>query len=335
LLSACHGIISIFDMTARQSFLLEMVPDREDLANAIALNSTLVNSARLLGPALAGLTIALTSEATCFLLNGVSYIAVLIALVAMKVPGQPRRATTPFRRGLVEGVSYAFHFAPIRSILVMLAFVSFAGIPYGVLLPEFVSGILHRDADTLGFLSAAAGVGALLAAVYLAARKSLKGMGAELTVNCVLLAAALMLFALVHRLDVALASSVVEGFTQMVLTAGGNTVLHTIVDEDKRGRVMSFYMMAVLGVSPAGCLVTGVSADWIGGPLTVLAGGPICLVAAYRFARRLPKLRHEAIIMMQRRALSAENQNQSNESRPSVNFLVIQPQEPATWSDAA
>jgi MFS family permease len=294
MLSAFLGIISVFDMTARQTFLLEMVPDPADLANAIALNSTLVNGARLLGPAIAGLTIALAGEAVCFLLNGLSYIAVLAALVAMRVPAVSRPAKAAFAKGLKEGIVYALSFAPIRSILLLLALVSLAGIPYGVLLPVFVSDVLHRDADTLGLLSATSGVGALAAAVYLAARKNLNGMGAELVINCAVCGIALMVFSFSSGLALALTASLVVGFTQMLLVAGGNTVLHAIVEEDKRGRVMSFFMMAVMGVAPIGSVLTGILADRIGAPLTVFAGGPICLVAAVLFASRLPYLRKVA-----------------------------------------
>jgi MFS family permease len=302
-LSAFLGIISIFDMTARQTFLLEMVPDQADVANAIALNSTLVNGARLLGPAIAGLTIAVAGEAVCFLLNAVSYIAVLVAIFAMRVPSIPRPAKVPFIKGVIEGISYALRFAPIRSVLVLLALVSLAGIPFGVLLPIFVSEVLHRDADTLGLISATSGVGALMAAIYLAARKSLKGMGVELAANCAVCGVALMAFSFSTGLEMALTAALIVGFTQMLLVAGGNTALHSIVEADKRGRVMSFFMMAVMGVAPIGSILTGILADRIGAPMTVFVGGPLCLVGAVLFAIRLPHLRRVAQETLEARML--------------------------------
>jgi MFS family permease len=293
LLSLFQGIINAFDMPARQAFLVEMVTSREDLPNAIALNSSLVNGARLVGPSLAGLLIwQLEQEGWCFLIDAVSYIAVVAALLAMRVsPQQRTRHRMPLRRGITEGFRYAFGFAPIRAILLLLALVSFMGMPYTVLMPIFAADILEGGPDTFGFLSGASGVGALAGALYLAGRRTVLGLGRIIVLASALFGAALVGFALSQQIWVSLGLLVLIGFSMMVQLAASNTILQTIVDEDKRGRVMSFYSMAFMGMAPFGSLFAGALAGTIGAPGTVLVGGIACILGALAFALKLPQLR--------------------------------------------
>jgi MFS family permease len=291
-LSLFEGLINAFDMPSRQAFLMEMVTRQEDQANAIALNSSLVNAARLVGPSLAGLVIALTGEAWCFVADAVSSLAIIGALLAMRLP--PREIApqhTPVWQGMREGFTYAFGFAPIRTLLLLLALVSFMGMPYSVLMPIFAAEVLHGGPYTLGFLSTAAGVGALIGALYLASRATVVGLGRIIFVATCLFGLGLIGFALSRLLGVSLAMLVLIGFGMMVQMAGSNTVLQTIVEKDKRGRVMSFYAMAFLGMVPFGSLFAGTLAREIGAARTVVIGGISCLFGAFLFALRLPRLR--------------------------------------------
>ena len=292
LLSLFQGVINAFDMPARQAFLVEMVTSKEDLPNAIALNSSLVNGARLLGPSLAGILIALAGEGWCFLIDAISYVAVVLALLAMQVPvREVKQQVTPIWRGMLHGFRYAFGFAPIRTILLLLALTSFMGMPYTVLLPIFAADILQGGPHTLGFLSAASGVGALMGAVFLASRRTVLGLGNIIWMSCAIFGVALVGFALSKILWVSLLLIMLAGFGMMMQMAASNTILQTIVDEDKRGRVMSYYTMAFLGMTPFGSLFAGALAGWIGAANTVLVGGLACLVGAMIFALRLAHLR--------------------------------------------
>lgn len=291
-LSGFLGCISAFDITTRQAFLLEMVPSKDDLANAIALNSSLVNGSRLLGPSLAGLVIAAVGEGVCFLLNGVSYLAVIAALLLMRVPARPRAAGPPrLLAGFLEGFRYAFGFPPLRAVLVLVAVVSLVGLPYTVLMPVFAREVLHGGPETLGYLMAASGVGALGSAVYLASRGSVLGLGIRITLGAGMFGLGLVGFAWSRNLWLSLALLFVIGFSMMLQMAGSNTVLQTLADEDKRGRVMSFYTMAFMGATPLGSLAAGALANRIDAPTTVLIGGGCCVVASALFARQLPQLR--------------------------------------------
>lgn len=291
-LSLFLGLVTVFDMTGRQAFLTEMVERREDLANAIALNSSMFNGARLVGPALAGLVLAQTSAGVCFLLNGVSYLAVLAALLAMRVT--PRRREKP-RTGLVQGVregfGYAFGFPPIRALLLLLALVSLLGISYTVLLPVFATDVLQGGPETLGFLSTAAGLGALAGALLLASRKTVLGLGRWIATMPAVFGLALMAFAFCERLLPALACLLVAGFALMVQMAASNTVLQTIVDEDKRGRVMSLYTMAFMGTAPLGSLLAGFLGDALGVSVAVLLAGAGCVLGSVLFLVHYPALR--------------------------------------------
>jgi MFS family permease len=291
-LSVFLGAVNVFDMTGRQAFLTQMVESREDLANAIALNSSMVNGTRLVGPALAGFVLARTSAGVCFLLNGLSYLAVLASLLAMRLRPRPQSPHLGrLAHGLREGYAYAFGFAPIRDLLLLLTVVSLAGTSYSVLLPVFATDVLHGGALTLGLLGAGAGVGALAGAVFLAARGSVLGLGKWIAVCPVLFGAALIGFSFSENLGLSLALLAVAGFAMMVQMAATNTILQTIVEEDKRGRVMSLYAMAFLGMVPVGSLLAGYLAAAAGAPAAVRAGGICCLAAAVPFAARLPALR--------------------------------------------
>jgi len=290
-LNVCQGLINAFDMPARQAFMVEMIDKKEDLANAIALNSSLVNGARLVGPAIAGLLIYLTSEAWCFVIDAVSYLAVIAALLAMHIVPRPREEHhAPVWHGLVEGFRYSFGFAPIRAILLLLALVSFMGMPYSVLMPIFASD-LGGGSGTMGFLLAASGLGALGGALHLAARKTVLGLGRTIVLSTGAFGIALIGFALSNLLWLSLILMLVAGFGMMVEMAASNTILQTIVDENKRGRVMSFYTMSFLGMAPLGSLFAGTLASAVDARTTVLIGGVACILGALLFAFKLPQIR--------------------------------------------
>jgi MFS family permease len=291
-LSLAQGLINAFDMPSRQVLLVQIVERREDLPNAIALNSFLVNGGRLLGPALAGVLIATVGEAWCFTIDAISYVAVVAALLVMRIPPAPGVAPAgPLRQNLAEGFRYAFGFAPIRSLLLLLALVSFLGMPYTVLMPLFAVDVLHGGPSALGFLTAASGVGALTGALYLASRRSVLGLGRVIVAAAAVFGLGLVGFALSRWLWLSLPLLLAVGFGMMVQLASCNTILQTIVDEDKRGRVMSFYSMAILGMSPFGSLLAGMLASWVGAPTTVLLSGVGCLTGGLLFAWQLPRLR--------------------------------------------
>lgn len=293
-LSFLEGVINAFDMPARQAFLSEMVPRSEERANAIALNSSLVNGARLIGPSIAGLLIAVAGEGWCFAVDAVSSVAIIGALLAMRLPARESRSGLPpasARHELTEGFRYAFGFAPIRMLLVLLALVSFMGVPYTLLMPVFAADILGGGPSTLGFLSTASGAGAFVGALYLASRTSVLGLGRVIVIATCLFGVGLVGFALSRLLWLSLTMLALAGFGMMVQMAASNTILQTIVDEDKRGRVMGFYGMAFLGMAPFGSLFTGLLAGWLGVTATVVVGGVACLIGAALFASQLPRLR--------------------------------------------
>ena len=291
LLGIFLGLVEAFDMPTRQSFMVEIVP-KKDLGNAIALNSSMVNSSRLLGPSIAGVLIASMGEGMCFLLNSVSYLAVIISLLAMKVPpGQMPSGRSHIFRELQEGLSYAYSFTPIRSILMLLALVSLVGMPYSVLMPVFARDVLHGGPHTLGFLLGGAGVGALAGAIYLASRKSVLGLGRWIAMAAGIFGTGLIFFSLSRVFWFSLLLMLVTGFGMIVQMASSNTVLQTVVEEDKRGRVMSLYSMAIRGMVPFGSLLGGIMASRLGAPTTLMIGGGCCVVGSLIFARNLPGLR--------------------------------------------
>ncbi len=291
-LNLFQGAVNAFDMPARQAFVIEMVEDSEDLGNAIALNSSLVNAARLIGPSVAGLLIALAGEGYCFLIDGFSYLAVIASLLAMVVVVRPREHEHgSVLSELRDGWTYIRGFHPIWWILLLLALVSLVGMPYTTLMPIFAGRILHGGAHTLGFLMGATGVGALIGAVRLAARRTVLGLGRVIPMTAAGFGASLIAFSLSRYQWLSMLLLVVTGFCFMQQMAASNTILQTIVEDKKRGRVMSFYSMAFQGVAPFGSLIAGEAASRIGAPLTLAIGGAICIGGAALFASQLPVLR--------------------------------------------
>ncbi len=292
LLSIFMGFINAFDMPARQAFVVEMVEKREDLGNAIALNSFMVNGARMLGPTVAGILIAATNEGICFLLNALSYLFVIVSLLAMKVtPKKTEIHNKQVFQGLKEGFSYAFGSTPIRSIILLLGLVSLMGMPYSMLMPVFAKEILHGGSHTFGFLMGASGIGALSGAVYLAARKSILGLEKIIPLSSATFGVGLIAFSFSHLFYLSMALILIAGLGMIMQMTSSNTIIQTIVDDDKRGRVMSFYMMAFVGTAPFGSLLAGGLASSIGAPNTLIIGGVACIIGAIAFARKLPDLR--------------------------------------------
>jgi MFS family permease len=292
-LTVFQGLINAFDMPCRQTFVVEMIENKEDLGNAIALNSSMFNVARLLGPSIGGLLIAAAGEGWCFLIDGISYLAVIAALFAMtfKTTAGPRFAHADAITQFKEGWAYVSDFHPIRAIISLLALVSLVGIPYAVLMPIFAGQILHGGPHALGLLMAASGSGALVGALWLASRKSVLGLGRVIVWATALFGMGLVGFASSRILWVSAILMVVTGFGFMVQMASSNTILQTIVEDNKRGRVMSFFMMAFLGTMPFGSLLAGSLSERIGAPHTLLISGFCCMGGALWFARGLPELR--------------------------------------------
>ena len=291
-LQAFQGLINAFDMPARQAFVIQMVEDKEDLSSAIALNSSMVNMARLIGPSLAGVIIAAVGEGYCFLIDGVSYLAVIASLLAMTVAAQPlqQRRRSQLQQ-LREGWSYVSRFAPIRSILMLLALMSFMGMPYTVLMPIFAGNILHGGPHTLGFLMGFSGIGALIGAFSLGMRKSVLGLGKLIPIAAGTFGVALIAFANSRILWLSMLLMLATGFGMMTQMASSNTILQTIVEDDKRGRVMSYYTMAFMGMAPFGSLMAGTVAARIGAPATLTFSGLCCIGGALLFALKLPEIR--------------------------------------------
>ncbi len=299
-LSVVSGLINGVDVPARQSLLVHLVDGTDDLPNAIALNSSMFNAARLVGPALAGVLIGQVGEGFVFALNAVSYIAVLGALAAVRLPRGMGTATGPVLQNIVEGFAYAFGFRPIRDLILLLGLIALVGIPYTILLPIFARDVLGGDAGTLGLLSSSAGLGALAGALFLASRDGVRGLGRVIARSTVLFGVSLAGFALSRDVWLSSVFLVASGFGVMLTTASINTVLQTLVDEGMRGRVMSLYTMAFVGMAPLGSLAGGLLAGWMGAPRTVLLGGVGCLLVGAWFTRRVPALR-ELVVPVERR----------------------------------
>jgi len=291
-LAACLGIINAFDMPTRQSFVIDMVEDRSDLSNAIALNSAMFNGARLVGPSLAGLTVAAFGEGICFSLNALSFLAIVVALLSMRLrPKPPRRRESHPLEGLKEGYRYAFGFLPIRYLLLMLVVMNFLGMQYMPLMPIFARDILHGGPHTQGFLVAAVGVGALGSAVFLASRKSVHGLEKLAHRGLAIFGFGAMAFCLSRSVGMSLIFMAVSGVGMMIVLISCNTIIQTVVDEDKRGRVMSFHAMSTIGTVPFGSLMAGALAARVGAQWTVFISSSCCIVASFVFSRKLPTLR--------------------------------------------
>lgn len=296
-LAVVMGLINGIDVPARQSLLVNLVDGREDLPNAIALNSSMFNAARLVGPAIGGVLIGLFGEGPVFVLNAVSYVAVLGALAAMKV-----RVETSDTRGSVmdhirDGFAYAWRVEPIRDLLIVLAVVSLVGIPYVVLFPVFARDVLGGDSSTLGLLTSCAGLGSLIGALVLASRESIRRLGRLIAVSTAAFGVSLVGFALSTSLVMSCVLLVITGMAVMLTTASINTVLQTLVQEELRGRIMSLYTMAFVGMTPIGGLIGGAIASRVGAPVAVVAGGAGCLLLAAWFGRRLAPLREIVLPM--------------------------------------
>ncbi|HEY7861790.1 MAG TPA: MFS transporter, partial [Gemmatimonadaceae bacterium] len=290
-LSAFQGLINAFDMPGRQSFLVQMVEDRNDLSNAIAINSSMVNGARLIGPAIAGLIIAGAGEGWCFLIDGFSYFAVIASLLMMRIkPMNIRRHATSMVEQMREGWDYVRTFRPIRAILLLFGLMSLMGYPYAVLLPVFAGEVLHGGAHTLGFLTGASGVGALASGLSLTLRKSAVGLTRMLQIATAVLGGALIFFGLSHTLWLSLVLMSFVGFGLMQCSAASNTIIQALVPEDKRARVMSYYATAFFGAAPFGALMAGALAHRIGAPHTVIVTGTFCLAGSLWFVRERPKI---------------------------------------------
>ena len=287
LLTLFLGCVNALDIPTRQSFVIYMIDKREDLGNAIALNSAMFNGARFLGPSVAGLLIAAVGEGICFLLNGLSYLAVIAALLSMKLsPVHSENIKANMFHDFKEGLAYTFGSQPIRSILLLLALTSFMGVPYAVLMPAFARDILHGGPHTLGFLMSATGAGALLGAVYLASRRSIIGLGKIIPITAGIFGMGLIGFSLSRILWFSLLLMFIAGFGIMVQVASSNTLLQTIVDDNMRGRVMSFFAVSFMGMAPFGSLLAGSLAGMMGVANTLMMGGICCVMGATVYARK-------------------------------------------------
>jgi MFS family permease len=290
-LQILQGVINAFDTPARQAFVVEMVEDRSDLPNAIALNSSMVNASRIVGPSIGGAVIAAVGEGWCFIIDAVSYFFVIGSLCAMRVRRTAARRDARVGAELRSGFEYVARSAPIRTALIVLAVVSAMGMPYVVLMPAIAANVLHGGPNTLGILMAATGVGALGGALYLAGRRSVVGLGRVMVYATLTFGAGLVAFAFTRHLAVAVGVLVIVGAGFMVQMAATNTVLQTLVDDQMRGRVMASYTMAFLGTAPIGSLLAGLMADRIGTAITIASGGAACCLSGAWLATRLPALR--------------------------------------------
>jgi len=291
-LAALLGVVNAFDIPARQSFIVDMV-GKEDLINAIALNSSMFNGARVIGPAIAGLLVASIGEGWCFFGNAVSYIAVIVGLLLMRVTWQPGKPSGSPLENIIEGFQYVRSTQPIRVLLLLLGLVSLVGMPYAVLMPIFADRILHSGASGLGILMGATGVGALIGALSLAFKRGLKGLGNWVLLSSAGFGASLILFGISKNFWLSVALLVPAGYCMMVQMASSNTLIQSIVPDRLRGRVMSVYSMMFMGMAPIGALGAGVVASHLGAPLALAIGGMACILGSAAFGMRLPITRTE------------------------------------------
>jgi len=292
LLTFVQGVINAVEIPTRQSFVIKMVDDRADLTNAIALNSSNFNIARLVGPAIAGLVVAAIGEGYCFLIDGVSYAAVIAGLLMMRIKkDEPVHTDRHVMHDLLEGWRYLTSHAPIRSILMFMAMIGIAGAPYYVLTPIIAGRVLHGGANTLGFLMAAAGIGALVCAIALVLRRSPRGLARLTAIAIGVFSFASVGLGLSHWFWVSMALMSIAGYGLMTQIVASNTIIQTLVDDDKRGRVMSFYTIALQGSMPVGSLLGGSLAARMGAPATLIASGVVCALMALWFWSKLPEMR--------------------------------------------
>lgn len=291
-LSVILGCINAFDTPSRHSFVIQMVEKKEDLGNGIALNSLMFNGARLIGPSIAGIMLASTNEGICFLINAISYIFVIVSLLMMKLePRENHEKETKVFSELKEGFSYTFGYEPIKQLIILLAVINLLGASYQVLMPVFAKEVLHGGSGIYGFLMGAAGFGALVGAAYLASRETILKLGRMIPLAATIFGAGLTLLAITSFVPATMLLMVIIGFGLMLNTAASNTVLQTITDDDMRGRVMSFYTMAIMGTAPFGSLIAGSMARLLDPQVAILVGGVSSIIAAMVFFRKLPHLK--------------------------------------------
>ena len=300
-LSFVQGLINAFDMPARQALVIEFIERKEHLGNAIALNSSMFNLARLAGPALAGYVIEWSGAGVCYLVDGISYIAVIIGLLAMRLPERPHKITHPHPwLALKQGFQAAFGFAPIRALIIVVGLISFLGFSYTVLTPVFARDVFHGDARTLGHLMAASGIGALIGAMYLGTRASVRGLGNVITAGGSLMGVGLIGFSFSQWFPLSLVCIALAGMGGVLLMASSNTVVQSLVEDHQRGRVMSIFTMAFTGTMPLGNLVAGALAGGFGVRHTLLLSGLVCIIVVLFFFRELPQLRQQAAPVLAR-----------------------------------
>jgi MFS family permease len=293
LLSVLLGFVNAFDIPVRQSFVAEMV-GRDDLINAIALNSSMMNAARVVGPAVAGILVSIVGEGWCFLLNGFSYLAVIVGLIFITAGNSPPREHEGSRiDAMLEGFRFALNTRPVRALLVLLGVVSLMGMPYSVLMPIFAEDILQGGAKGLGILMGSSGIGALIGAATLAGRQGVRGLGNWVMFACAGFGGSLILFSLSRNFWLSMALLTPVGFSMMVQMAASNTLIQSMVPDRLRGRVMAIYSMMFLGMAPFGALLAGILANLMGAPSTVAVGGAVCIAGAIVFRSQLPKIRAE------------------------------------------
>jgi MFS family permease len=309
ILSVIFGCINAFDTPSRHSFVIEMVEKKETLGNAIALNSLMFNGARLIGPSIAGVMLATTGEGICFLINAISYIFVIVSLLMMHIPKKefPRKETKILKE-LKEGFNYTFGFQPIKHIILLLAVVNLMGASYQVLMPVFAKEVLHGGSDIYGFLMGAAGLGALIGAAYLAARETILRLGRIIPFAATLFGAGLVALSFTNIIPITIGLMFIIGLGLMLNSASCNTILQTITDDDMRGRVMSFYTMAIMGTAPFGSLLAGSLARLISTQYAILIGGVSCIIAALVFYKKLPRLKKLVKPIYEKIALSPQSE---------------------------
>jgi MFS family permease len=292
-LAVLLGIVNAFDIPVRQSFIAEMV-QREDLFNAIALNSSMTNGARVIGPAVAGILVSLVGEGWCFLINGLSYLAVIIGLLFITAGRQaPHENPVSHAQTILEGFRFVFNTQPVRTLLVLLGVVSFMGMPYSVLMPIFADNILNGGARGLGILMGFSGLGALMGAVTLATRQGVRGLGNWVMFACGGFGISLILFSISRLFWLSTLLLLPVGFSMMIQLASSNTLIQSMVPDRLRGRVMAVYSMMFMGMAPFGALFAGLLANRLGAPITVALGGSVCIGGAIVFRSQLPQLRAE------------------------------------------
>src|SRR5947209_3326856 len=289
-LAVLLGVVNAFDIPVRQSFVAEMV-GREDLINAIALNSSMMNGARVIGPAIAGIVVSAIGEGWCFLINGLSYLAVIVGLLFMTAGNQaPQEDYASHMEAIIEGFRFVLHTQPVRTLLMLLGVVSLMGMPYSVLMPIFADHVLNGGAKGLGVLMGFSGIGALLGAVTVGGGRGIRGLGSWVMFVCAGFGTSLILFSLSLRFCLSAFLLVPVGFSMMVQLASSNTLIQSMVPDRLRGRVMSVYSMMFMGMAPMGALAAGAAASKLGAPHTIAAGGVVCLVGYAVYSVFLPRL---------------------------------------------